>query len=211
MSQDETDLVDARARRLSRLLRDTDPPVPAMVFPAERIARATRHRSVVRWRAAAAVVLVAAGAIGVRPVRAWIVQAARAVWAAAVGGRGERGPARIPPLVAAGTVTFAPAPGSFVVRVVRPQAGGTLTVETTTGATASAVVAGGADAELVVLPDGLKIVNDSLSSASFVVKVPARLARIEVTIAGRLTWVLVPPPGGAGTVGRWVVDLGAGR
>jgi len=207
MSHEETDLVYARTRRLSRLLRDTDPPVPAIVFPAERIARATRHRSVVRWRAAAAIVLVAAGAFGVRPVRAWIVQAARSVWTAAVGGRGSRGPEVMPPATE-GTVTFKPAAGSFVVRVVRPQAGGTLTIETTTGKAASAALTGGrGEAELVVLPDGLRIVNDSLSSASYLVKVPAGLARIEVGIAGRVTRVLVPPASGA--LARWVVDLRA--
>jgi hypothetical protein len=209
MSQDQADLVDARARRLSALLRDTDPPVPAIAFPGARIARARQHRSVVRWRAAAAIALVAAGAIGIRPVRAWIVQATRMVWAAALGEHRTPGAEATSP-AAAGTVTFTPAAGSFVVRVVRPQAGGTLTIETTTGEAASAALTGGrGEAELVVLPDGLRIVNDSLSSASYLVKVPARLARIEVGIAGRATRVLVPPASGA--VARWVVDLGAVR
>jgi len=246
MSQDETDLVYARARRLSSLLRDADPPVPAITFPAERIARATRHRSVVRWRAAAAIVLVAAGAVGVKPVRAWIAQAARTVWTAAAGRRTSRSAEPAPPAGAgavtfvpaagsftvrvahrqaggtltiettvgaaatAGTVTFKPAAGSFVIRVVRPQVGGTLTIETTPGEAASAALTGGrGEAELVVLPDGLRIVNDSLSSTNFVVKVPRRMARIEVGIAGRTTRVLVPPASGAVT--RWVVDLGAVR
>jgi hypothetical protein len=209
MSHDETELVLARARRLSSLLRGTDPPVPAIAFPAERIARALRRRSVLRWRAAAAIVLLAAGAAGVRPVRAWIVQAARTVWTAAAGGRAAPGPEATRP-AAAGTVTFTPAAGSFVVRVVRPQAGGTLTIETTTAATATAAVSGTpGQAELVVLPDGLRIVNDSLSSASFLVRVPAHLARIEVDIAGRGARVLVPPAGGS--AGRWVLDLGGAR
>jgi hypothetical protein len=209
MSHDDSDLVSARSRRLSALLRDTDPPVPAIAFPAGRIARATRHRSVVRWRAAAAIVLALAGAIGVRPVRAWIVQAARTVWAATLGEHRTGGAEPAPP-AGAGAVTFTPAAGSFAVRVAHPQAGGTLTVETTAGESATASLAGGrGEAELVVLPDGLRIVNDSLSSASYLVKVPARLARIEVGIAGRTTRVLVPPASGA--VARWVMDLGAPR
>jgi hypothetical protein len=209
MSHDETDLVVARARRLSNLLRVTDPPVPPIAFPTERITRAMRQRAVVRWRAAAAIVLLAAGAAGVRPVRAWIVQAARTVWTAAVGGRGTRGAEATPP-AAAGTVTFTPSAGSFVVRVLRPQSGGTLTIETTPGEAASAAVSGGhGEAELVVLPDGLRIANDRGSSASFLVKVPVRLPRIEVDIAGRVTRVLVPPAGGG--VGRWVLELGGGR
>jgi hypothetical protein len=209
MSQDEADLVSARARRLSTLLRAADPPVPPLAFPSERIARARRRRAAVRWRAAAAVVLVAAGALGVRPVRAWIAQAARAVWTATVG-RGEaHGPAASPP-AAGGAVSFTPSAGPFVVRVVRPQAGGTLTIETVAADSVTAEVFGGhGGAELVVLPDGLRIVNDSAAGASFVVRVPARLTRIEVALAGRDTRVLVPPP--ARGPGRWVVDLGAGR
>ena len=207
MSRDEADLVDARARRLSALLRDTDLPVPAIAYPAERIARATRHRTVVRWSKAAAIVLIVAGAIGVRPVRAWIVQAARAVWAATLGEHRARGTEAAPP-TGAGTVTFQPAAGSFVIRVARVQAGGTLTIETATGETAAATLTGGrGEAELVVLPDGLRIVNDSLSSASFLVRVPSRLARIEVGVGGRVIRVLVPPATGA--VARWVVELGA--
>jgi hypothetical protein len=207
MSLDEADLVDARARRLSRLLRETDPPVPPIAFPADRIARAARHRSVVRWRAAAAIALAAAGAVGVRPVRAWIVRAVQAVWSVAV--PAHRTPGAVVEPASSGTVTFTPAAGSFVIRVARRQAGGTLTVETTMGEAASAAVAGGrGEAELVVLPDGLRIVNDSLSSASITVKVPVRLARVEVFIGGRQARVLVPA---AGSPGRWVVGLEAGQ
>jgi hypothetical protein len=208
MSQDDTDLVHRRAERFSALLRATDVPVPPIAYPAERIARAARRRDAVRWRAAAAIVLVAAGAIGVRPVRAWIVQAAWTLWTTAVGGAGTAAGAAASPAGSAGTVSFTPAGGPFVVRVVRPQAGGTLTIETTPGAVASAAVTGGGGVELVVLPDGVRIVNDDTSSASFLVRVPARLASVEVSIGGGATRMFAIPAGGAG---RWVVDLGVPR
>ena len=206
MNQDQSDLATVRARRLSALLRATDPPLPALAFPAERIARAARRRTVLRWRAAAAVALLAVAAVGVPPVRAWIVQAARALWAAA---RPTRPAAKAPATgspAGAGAVTFSPGAGSFVVEVVRPQATGTLTVETTGRPVASAAVSGATgSAELVVLPHGLRIANDSAATASYVVRVPASLGRIAVGIGGAAVRTLVP----AGPGERWVLDLRA--
>lgn len=206
MSQDQTDLLNRRARRLSALLREADPPVPPMVFPAERIARAVRRRTVVRWRVAAAIALLAVASVGVRPVRAWILQAAQALWSVA-GGAPPAATVRPPAAVAgASTVTFHPSAGSFALRVTQPQAGGTLTVETTAGAAASAEIAGGGGGgELVVLPDGLRIVNDSASASSYVVRLPAAVARIEVEVGRASRRVLTP--GGPGA--RWVIDLRA--
>jgi len=208
VSQDQSDLAEPRARRLSALLREADPPVPPIAFPAERIARAARRRALVRWRVAAAIAVLALAAVGVAPVRAWIVQAAHALWAAAAG---TPKPAAIPPAAAnptAGAVTFSPASGSFVLRVARTQAAGTLTVETTDRAVASAAVSGGrGSAELVVLPDGLRIVNDSGATASYVVRVPATIGRIAVGIGPAATRALVPSEPGQ----RWVLDLRAAR
>lgn len=204
MSQDQSDLGTGRARRLSALLRATDPPVPVLAFPAERIARAERRRTVRRWRAAAAIALVALAAVGVPPVRAWIVQAARALWAATRPAAGS--PAAGSPAAGAGAVTFSPGAGSFVLQVVRPQATGTLTVETTERAVASAAVGGGTGgAELVVLPHGLRIVNDSGATASYVVRVPASLGRISVAIGEAAVRTLGPARPGE----RWVLDLRA--
>lgn len=209
MNQDDTELVRGRAERLGALLRETDPPVPAIAFPAERIARAARRHTLARWRLAAAIAALAVAAIGVRPVRAWIVQAARVLWSAATGAA-RPGTTATNAGVATNTVTFRPSPGVFALGVARSQAQGTLTVETVAGASASAAVAGGRPgAELLVLPDGLRIVNDSASSASFLVRLPAALARIEITVGGGAPRVLVPPPRGPGV--RWVMDLRPGR
>jgi hypothetical protein len=102
------------------------------------------------------------------------------------------------------TVTFTPLSAAFVVRVAQAQAGGTLTIEATGAASASASAGGGqGGAELVVLPDGLRIVNDSASGASYVVRLPATVARIEVGIGRAPPRVLVPNGPGS----RWVLDL----
>lgn len=206
MSQDQSDLAAVRARRLGALLRATDPPVPPLAFPVERIAQAARRRAAWRWRAAAAAALFALAAVGVPPVRAWIVQTARTLWAAA---RPPK-PAALSPstgsAAGAGAVTFSPAAGSFVLQVVRPQPAGTLTVETTGRATASAAVSGGrGGAELVVLPHGLRIVNDPGTTASYVVRVPASLGRISVGVGEAAVRTLVP----SGPGQQWVLDLRA--
>ena len=207
MSQDESDLLSRRAQRLSALRREADHPVPPIVFPAERIASATRHRTIVRWRAAAAIALFAVAVVGVRPVRAWILQAARVLWSAASGAPRTAGPpvARLPD---ASTVTFSPPSGVFILRVAQPQTGGTLTIETTSEASASASAgAGQGGGELVVLPDGLRIVNESASTASYVVRLPATVARIEVGVGAAAPQVLMS----TGPGGRWVLDLRAVR
>ena len=207
MSQDESDLLSRRAQRLSALLREVDPPVPPIVFPAERIARAARRRSIVRWRVAAAIALLALGAVGVRPVRAWIFQAAHVLWSAAAGAP-RATPAPVARAAGASTVTFSPASATFVLRVARAQVGGTLTVETTSSASASASAGGGqGSAELVVLPNGLRIVNDSASAVSYVVRLPATVARIEVGVGAAAPQVFRS----TGSGGRWVLDLRAVR
>ena len=208
MSQDQSDLLDRRAQRLSALLRDTDPPVPPIAYPAERVARAARRRTTIRWRAAAAVALLALAAAGVPPVRAWIVQVVRSVWTAAVGA--PPAPAVRPAAATkgAGAVTFNPAAGPFTLVVARAQSAGTLTIEITGGVTAGARVEGsGTAAELGVLPNGLRIVNDSGATASYAVRLPPTLTRVEVGIGGAAPRVLGPATPGR----RWVLDLGAGR
>ena len=204
MRHDESERLDRRAARLSALLRAADPPVPTVAYPEARIARALRRRTVVRWRVAAGIAALAACAVGVRPVRAWIVGAARALWGVAAR------PAARPPTPAAiagrGRVTFTPSGSSFVVRVLHPQAAGTLTIRTASGPAASAVVDGDAAVELVVLPDGLRIVNDSGATASYVVDVPASAGRVGVAVGAGEPRPVSLVPGG-----RHVLDLRTAR
>jgi len=202
MSADDPDLVARRGERLGALLRATDPPVPAMAYPAERIAYAVHRRSVVRWRAAAAIAVLAAAAIGVPPVRAWIVKTAGVLWSTAAGHRSA--PVVAPPAAAApNSVTFTPAPGTFQLRVARPQAGGSLTVETVADTTAAAVVTGGTGTGLVVLPDGLRIDEAAGAAPNVVVRVPATIAHIVVTVGSAAPTILTPSRPGQ----RWAVDL----
>jgi hypothetical protein len=204
-SQDEPDLVRRRRERLRALLAATDPPLPALAFPAERIARSARRHAVRRWRAAAAIALVALSAVVVRPVRAWIVGAARGLWSAAVGTVATRAAPRgdvVAP--GAGSVSFTPPAGAFLLQVACRQRAGTLTIETVAGDSATAAASGGhGAAELVVLPRGLRIVNDSGGTASFFVRLPASLAQVEVRVGEEAPQAMTPAAAGQ----RWIVPL----
>jgi len=205
MSARDVDLVGRRAERLGALLRDADAPVPPLAYPGVRIARAARRRVVARWSAAAAVIVLASAALGVAPVRAWIVRAARVVWAVATGR--EHAGAAVPATPrAASSVSFTPAGSTFTVRIAGLQAAGTLTLETTPGGTASAAITEGEGASLVVVPDGLRIENGPDATASLVVRVPAATPRIAVSIGAAAPRLLAS----SGPGRRWVVDLRAG-
>jgi anti-sigma factor RsiW len=153
-------------------LRAADPAVP-------------RGRVRPRWglRAAAAVLVLAAVGGAVRPVRAWILERAGALWEV-VTGRGDPGgrPGRQGPASSA-SVAFVPTGDVFALEVTERQQGGVLQIETVDGDTAVAVVLGGTGREdLVVLPSGLRIVTGPTAGASYVIRVPARLASVRVVL-----------------------------
>lgn len=199
MSGDE-DALDRRAAKLSALLRATDLPVPALDYPAGRVAAARQRRSLQRWRMAAAIAVLIAGATLVRPVRAWIVEAARTLFVA--GTRKAAAPVTpaAPPAAATtvpvptNAVTFTPRPGVFVLEIASRQAAGLLRVERADGPDASAALVGDpGDAELLVRPDGLRIGNGRAAAADYVVRVPAGVTRVVLRIGREPARQLAPP------------------
>ncbi len=200
-----------RAARLSGLLAVADAAPRDVPFPAARItaARAAAARaSVVRWRVAAAAVL-AAGSLALPPVRLAIAEAAQRVWALVA----ERPATAVPPAPApppvpdgrTSALTFPSPEESFVLRIAVRQASGILTVETVESPDAS-VAASRAGAEFVVMPDGLRIVNDPADSAGYLLRLPAGLSRVTVLVGREDARVFHP---GSGT--RIALDLGRTR
>ncbi len=185
MQEDEA--VDRRAAKLSALLRASDVPAPPMTFPAERIALA-RRRTRLRWQLAAAAVLLVLAAGTVRPVRAWIADAARQFFL----GAPRTEPATAPAAdsasapeapVPSNAVTFVPRSGTFVVELAMRQRAGTLVLSPVGGTEASAAIMGdAADAELLVRPDGVRIGNRPAAHADYVVRVPPGVSRVTVRI-----------------------------
>jgi hypothetical protein len=197
-----------RGARFSDLLARADAPSRPVAFPADRVARAVRRARVVRWGSVAAVALVALGVAGVAPVRAWIAGAARVAWAMVSGApapapaiRVAPGPAPLaPPAVGAVTV---PVGGVFTLTVARRQASGTLSLLVEDRQTVSAEVSGeSGGAEIEVRDAGIRIENRADANGRYVVKVPARLARVVVQIGREAPHALRVTPSL-----RWDADL----
>ena len=177
--------LERRARALQGALRAGDQPARAVP-------------SGPRWglRAAAAVLVLLAIGGAVRPVRAWIVERAGALWSAFTGG--SESPAPVAPVPPAQTaVSFVPADGPFTIELAGRQSAGALSLEAVPGDTARATVLGGNGAEsLVVLPAGLRIVNPPASAARYRIALPARLGPVRVIVGGAAPRIFDPagPP-----------------
>jgi hypothetical protein len=195
-----------RLGRLDELLARTDflPPAgrDAKVVPLRRRARP----GAASWLRAAAVVLVLAGAAALAtPARAWMAE-----WLA-----GSRGPSAGPASPAAPAPRAAPAAGakqssqvrfaaagaSFTLWIEGPQRAGAVTVRTTpSGAATAEVVAGTGDAELLVVPQGLRIRNAPESAAEYRVTIPASVRTVRVRVGEASTLLLRTPEIGASGV-----------
>lgn len=202
---DDADLVRRREGRLAELLGETDVAARPMAFPAARIAQSAARRRVMRWRVAAGLALLIAGAAGVPPVRAWIVSRVQAAWSA-LSGRDATPPAPAAPAAPAvtmGAVSFA-APEQLVIRVLTRQAAGELVIEGAQGAEVRAELTGERNAaELVVGPEGLRLMNRRAATAGYIVTVPERVARILVRVGDERARIFAPPSPGR----RLVVNL----
>lgn len=85
----------------------------------------------------------------------------------------------------AGVIRFAPAAGSFEVVITSLQQEGTFAVVAHDGAEAVLEISGIVGAGPVVSEHELRINNDSASTASYTLRVPASLTRVIVRVAGR--------------------------
>jgi hypothetical protein len=193
-----------RFERLGELLAVTDMPVPTMTLRASR--RFVSSRAI----AAAAVVLVLVSAVvAVRPARAWIVERSLELWTIVTGGTKDAlAPDDAPTTTSypATAVSFTPAGEQFFIHVSGYQLTGTVTVETAAVSQVTAEVRGGGSGEdLVVLPNGLRIVNTVQSAAAYHVIVPATLGRITVEVAGHVAARFEP----RGALSSWTVSLKA--
>jgi hypothetical protein len=203
---DDAGLVARRSARLRALLGEADAPARPLAFPAARIAQAARRRAFRRGRIAAGIALVALTAVGVSPVRAWIVGAARTVWArfAAV----PRPPVTVapgavpPPPATVGAVTV-PAGDALSLTVARRQASGTVSLVVEDRQTVSAEVAGeSGTADVQVSASGIRIENRAEASGHYTVRIPARLSRVTVQIGREAPRTLRIAP-----AQRWDFDL----
>lgn len=162
-----------RSAQVSEQIRAVDVPTPATPL---RVTLARPERLPAWWRAAAVIVLGIAGAVAVPPVRAWIADAARAVWAAATG----------PGLVESAPAGVAFVPAGPVLTIHSPaRDSGSLTVEVVDGERVTMIEAGGRELPRVtVLPDELRIGEGSDSAAHYLVRVPIGLEAVRIVVDG---------------------------
>ncbi len=178
--------LERRARAVSATLRAADvspPPVRLVEMRRTRLA----WLSGPQLKAAAVIVALLGGALTVRPARAWLVDRWHDVRTVFTGD--ETAPPEPVPAAGeqpSGSVAFVPAPGAFVVRLAARQLGGTLRAVTSGDSVASARVIGGAGGiDLVVLPDGLVIRNDSRAAASYILRLPVAVTELVVEVVGQ--------------------------
>ncbi len=117
------------------------------------------------------------------PVRALVVAGWEAFLSLVIGSRVES------PTEQQGSsvVSFIPTQPTFVIELAHAQRSGRLTLSLDTLPTASARITEGSwDDEIVVLANGLRIVNSTGSTASYRIRVPLLVQVVEVTIEGEL-------------------------
>lgn len=135
-------------------------------------------------RAAAAIAVVAVGALGIQPVRAWVADQ----WAALTGDEAiAPAPVATPASVLAegSVVSFEPAGDVFVLEIRNAQAVGDVHLRITDVPRASATVMDGADEAILVLPSGVRIENAEGSTASYSITLPSTLRLVQIFADGR--------------------------
>ena len=172
--------LERRSARLSALLRATDLPAPAVplrvVVRRRKVAGAAR-----RWQVAAAIVLAMGGAMAVSPVRAWMLNAARTVWARATG---EATTSAVRTVAPSSAVSFVPSGSVLTVRVPAGS-NGQLTIDVTEGSEASAL--GARAGSILVMPDEFRFTETLTEGADYQVRVPAQVTLVRVWVGQRVT------------------------
>lgn len=151
---------------------------------AAKPAKAIRVASYGWMRAAAAIAVVAVGALGIQPVRAWVADQ----WAALTGEEvlTPAEPATPSAVLAEGSVvSFEPAGDVFVLEIRNAQAVGDVHLRVTDVPRASATVMDGADEAILVLPSGVRIENADGSTASYSITLPSTLRLVQVFADGK--------------------------
>ncbi|HEV2130285.1 MAG TPA: hypothetical protein VGR27_04255, partial [Longimicrobiaceae bacterium] len=187
------EMIRHRGQRLSELLADWDAhtiPVPdSPLSPGDLESARARRRSPapaslpVWMRAAAGIVLLLGVGMTVSPLRAWVMEQWAEVAAQLAGREMVEQPER-PRVAAPGhLVSFLPEGDEFLLQVDAPQAEGVLELLIEAVPRASAEISGGgAEENLLVLPEGLRIRNAAGSQASYRVTLPAELREVRVRI-----------------------------
>lgn len=202
--QAKFDALRERAESFRQAMAGIDLPAA----PASEASVPSIHRSptVSRgWRMAAMIAVVIGITLTVTPARAWLLETMRSV-KTLFQPADQAPPTTIPDIPVTGSsVRFAVSDSVlFLEFAVRPKSG-TLSVQRGTSETqVSATMQGGTgDDELVVFPDGVRVVNTTESTADYGVTLPTTVVMVEVRVA-RVVVARHRP----GMVAAWSLELG---
>lgn len=181
-----------RSGAISALLAEADVEVPATLRDAgPRVARmaaasAARHRRVAWMRAASIAALVVAAGVLAGPARAWVTNWVAEVWPGILAGRrqpaAEAG-APPEPVEVGARVRFRPIGAELSIELASAQDAGRLELRVGADPTTLVEVLGdGAEAELLVLPGGVRVLNSPGESASYRVTVPATVRTVRIFV-----------------------------
>lgn len=190
--------LERRSTTFSQMVGRLDDGAPQRdeLAPRRAVSSGPSHRAMV-WRVAAVLMVGVFGAMSVPQLRAWVAEQWTGLgWLgepAATAVEDERTLAETPAAPPAEeqpserhAVSFIPEGREFLVEVRATQAGGVLTLTMRPGREASAVVEGrGPDADLVVMPYGVRIENAAAATLDYQVEVPSDLDRVRVRIGNR--------------------------
>jgi len=165
----------------------------------------SRGRSI-KWPVAIAAGVLLALMLGVAPVRAWVLRLSKTLWETVVPSE-VTNPITPDTSLAVepgeATVSFVPQADVFVVEITTRQLEGSLTIEIVDHDTATATIVGIGDTEeIIVLPNGFRVVNAQNSTAKYVVRLPARLDQINILVAGEPAVLLTDD-----SRSEWVIPL----
>ncbi|HEX7051227.1 MAG TPA: hypothetical protein VF188_13555 [Longimicrobiales bacterium] len=178
-----------RSARLTQVLAAADWPCPPMPVPHAGGAPRVRATRALRpgWRirrapaAAAAAILLGVAAVVASPLPGWIGAWTAAGWSRLVGAT-DKGTA--PEAPSRTRVRFEPVGVELSLDFAAYQQTGAITVRALDVPYVEVTDDDGA-ATLLVLPAGIRILNDVGSTAEYQVTVPARIQRVRIRIAGR--------------------------
>ena len=181
--------------RISSLIAEIELPADFRLPAAPQVRPVRPWWTQQRWQRAAAVLLIIGSLAAVPPVRAWAIGWVAKQIAALTGGS-RRDAAPIAPPVAqnappanaidsGATLWFDAEGAELAVEIVSPQASGTLTFSPSTRPMTGVEVVNGAGETPLVREHGVRLINNSASTASYRLAVPATVLQIRVRIGDR--------------------------
>ena len=187
--------IRARTSHISDIIASADAIMPApaawndVIADIQTNVKATRRRSHVRIAAGWILAIGVAGAMTSSPVRAWLAEQWHSLGnqTEPVSTSVEAPPIPTEQITPVSALMFEPRTEQLTVTFDAVQESGTLTVRFAEDTLATAAIVNGGGEQLTLGREALRVTNSAASTASFVLTLPLKTTRVNVTIADRAT------------------------